>query len=125
MTTDWTIDVRSPTEAKDFSSSLCIQTSSEAHPVSCTMGTGGPFPWGKARKGRDADHSPFLVPRSRMSRSYTSSLLWRLHGGRGTALDFTFTTGRNFEVCQTSELKNHYFVNFYKPLCKDLKLKHF
>jgi hypothetical protein len=29
-----------------------------AHPASCTMGTGGPFPGGKARPGRDADHSP-------------------------------------------------------------------
>jgi hypothetical protein len=28
------------------------------------MGTGGPFPGGKARPGRDADHSPHLVPRS-------------------------------------------------------------
>jgi hypothetical protein len=28
------------------------------------MGTGGPFPGGKARPGRDADHSPPLVPRS-------------------------------------------------------------
>jgi hypothetical protein len=28
---------------KDFSSSLCVQTGSEAHPASCTMGTGGPF----------------------------------------------------------------------------------
>jgi hypothetical protein len=37
------------------------------------MGTGGPFPGAKARPGRDADHSPHLVPRSRMSRSYTSS----------------------------------------------------
>jgi hypothetical protein len=27
---------------------------------------------GKARPGRDVDHSPHLVPRSRMSRSYTS-----------------------------------------------------
>jgi hypothetical protein len=35
------------------------------------MGTGGPFPRGKARPGRDADHSPHLVPRTRMSRSYT------------------------------------------------------
>jgi hypothetical protein len=25
---------------------------------SCTKGTGGPFPGGKARPGRDADHSP-------------------------------------------------------------------
>jgi hypothetical protein len=53
-----TIGVRSPTGAKDFSSILCVQTGSEAHPASCTMGTGGPFPEGKARPGRDADHSP-------------------------------------------------------------------
>jgi hypothetical protein len=67
------IGVRSPAEAKDFSSSLCVQTGSEVHPASCTMGTGGPFPGAKARPGRDADHSPHLVPRSSMSRSYTSS----------------------------------------------------
>jgi hypothetical protein len=41
-----------------FSSSLCVQTGSGAHPASCTMGTGGPIPGGKARPGRDADHSP-------------------------------------------------------------------
>jgi hypothetical protein len=50
--------VRSPAGAKDFSSILCVQTGSEARPASCTMGTGGPFPGGKARPGRDADHSP-------------------------------------------------------------------
>jgi hypothetical protein len=37
---------------------LCVQTGSGAHPASCTMGTGGPFPGGKARLGRDANHSP-------------------------------------------------------------------
>jgi hypothetical protein len=51
------IGVRSPAGAKDFSSGLCVQTGSGAHPASCTMGTGGPFPGGKARPGRDADHS--------------------------------------------------------------------
>jgi hypothetical protein len=55
---DWTTGVRSPTEAEDFSSSLCIQTSSGAHPASYPMGTGGSFPGGKARPRRDADHSP-------------------------------------------------------------------
>jgi hypothetical protein len=55
---DRAIEVRSPAEAKDFSSSLCVQTVSGAHPASYTMGTGGPFPGGKARPGRDADHSP-------------------------------------------------------------------
>jgi hypothetical protein len=42
------------------------------------------FPGCKARPERDADHSPQLVPRSRMS-SYFSSPSWRLHGGSGTA----------------------------------------
>jgi hypothetical protein len=55
---DRAIEVRSPAEAKDFSSILCVQTGSGTHPASCTMGTGGPFPGGKARPGRDADHSP-------------------------------------------------------------------
>jgi hypothetical protein len=50
---DRAIGVRSPEGAKDFSSSLCVQTGSGAHPASCTMGTGG-----KARPGCDADHSP-------------------------------------------------------------------
>jgi hypothetical protein len=52
------IGVRSPAGAKDISSSLFVQTGSGAHPASCTVGTGGPFPGGKARLGCDADHSP-------------------------------------------------------------------
>jgi hypothetical protein len=55
---DRAIGVRSPAGVKDFSSNLCVQTGSGAHPATCTMGTGGPFPGGKARPGRDADHSP-------------------------------------------------------------------
>jgi hypothetical protein len=55
---DRAIGVRSPVGEKDFSSSLCVQTGSGAHPASYTMGTGDPFPGGKARPGRDADHSP-------------------------------------------------------------------
>jgi hypothetical protein len=55
---DRAIGVRSPAGVKDFSSSLCVQTASGAHPASYPMGTGGPFPGLKARPGRDADHSP-------------------------------------------------------------------
>jgi hypothetical protein len=55
---DRAIGVRTPAGAKDFSSSLFVQTGSGAHTASCTMGTGGPFPGGKARPRRDADHSP-------------------------------------------------------------------
>jgi hypothetical protein len=55
---DRTNEVWSPVGAKDFSCCLCVQTGSGAHPASCTMGTGGPFPGAKARQGRDADHSP-------------------------------------------------------------------
>jgi hypothetical protein len=39
---------------KDFSSSPCLQTGSGAHPASYPMDTER----GKARPGRDADHSP-------------------------------------------------------------------
>jgi hypothetical protein len=55
---DRAIEVRSPAGAKYFSSILCVQTGSGAQPPSCIMGTGSPFPGGKARPGRDADHSP-------------------------------------------------------------------
>jgi hypothetical protein len=48
---DRAIGVRSPAGAKDFSSILGVQTGSGAHPASCTMGTGGPFPGGKAGPG--------------------------------------------------------------------------
>jgi hypothetical protein len=41
---DRAIGVLSPAGAKDFSSILCVQTGSGAHPASCPMGTGGPFP---------------------------------------------------------------------------------
>jgi hypothetical protein len=61
---DRAIGVRSPEGAKDFSSNLCVQTGSEAHLASCPMGSGGPFPGGKARPGREANHLPTLVPRS-------------------------------------------------------------
>jgi hypothetical protein len=40
----------------------------------------GPFLGAKARPGRDADHSPYLVTRSRISRSYTSCPPKRLRG---------------------------------------------
>jgi hypothetical protein len=55
-----------------FSSSLCVQTSSEAHLAS--------YPKGTSRQ--------HLVPRSRMSRGYLSSPLWRLHGGSGDIFFF-------------------------------------
>jgi hypothetical protein len=43
--------------SKDFSSSLCVQNSSEAHPASDPMATRGPFQGGKAWPEHDADHS--------------------------------------------------------------------
>jgi hypothetical protein len=98
---DRVIEVRSPAGAKDFSSSLCVQTGSEAHPASCTMGTGGPFPGGKARSGRDADHWPLssaevvrewvgaippLPPRASMACSGTDLLLQRQQSALETSL---------------------------------------
>jgi hypothetical protein len=52
------LEVCSPAEAKEFFSSLCVQTSSGAHPASCTMGTRSPIPGGNAQPGCDVDNSP-------------------------------------------------------------------
>jgi hypothetical protein len=52
-TTDWVTGVQSLAEAKDLSSSLCVQTSSEAHPASYPMGTRA-----KVWLECDAEHSP-------------------------------------------------------------------
>jgi hypothetical protein len=49
---DRAIQVWSPAETKKFSSNLCVQTGSGAHLASCPMCTVG-----KARTGRDSDHS--------------------------------------------------------------------
>jgi hypothetical protein len=70
---DREIGVRSPAGVKDISSNLCVQTGSGAHPASCTMGTGGPFPGPKRGRGVTLTTHPHLVPRSGMSRGYTSS----------------------------------------------------
>jgi hypothetical protein len=78
---DRTIGVRSPAEAKDSSSSLCVQTGSGAHPASCTMGTGGPFPGAKRGRGVTLTTHPQLVLRSGMSRSYIHPLPPKRHHG--------------------------------------------
>jgi hypothetical protein len=52
---DRAIQFRSSAEAKDLSSNLWVQNGSGAHPASCPVGTGDPFPGGKTRPGRDAD----------------------------------------------------------------------
>jgi hypothetical protein len=44
------------------------------------MGTGGPFPGGKARPGRDADHSPPSSAEVVNEELYLLSLPKRLHG---------------------------------------------
>jgi hypothetical protein len=87
LTIDWTTVIRSPTEAKDFSSSLCVQTSSEAHPMSYPMSTVGPFLGGKSRPRRDAEKStPSTVEVKK--ENYMSSPPWRLHDDSGTTLLF-------------------------------------
>jgi hypothetical protein len=55
---DRAIGVRSPAGAKDFSSNLCVQTGSGAHPAPVQWVPEVLFPGVKARPGRDADHSP-------------------------------------------------------------------
>jgi hypothetical protein len=85
---DRMIEVRSPAEAKGFF--VCVQTSSGVHPASCTMGTGVPFPGAKRGRGVTLTTHPHLVPRSWMSRSYTSSVPSPFAACSGTALAFNY-----------------------------------
>jgi hypothetical protein len=102
IVSDWGLDdraigVRSQAEAKDFSTSLFIQTGSGSHPDTCPMGTGGPFtPGVKCGRGVTLTTHPHLVPRSWMSRSYTSSPPSASISCSGTALLFTFTCSLMF-----------------------------
>jgi hypothetical protein len=59
-TSDYGLDDRGsiPDTDREFSSSPCVQTGSEAHPASYPLGTRDPFPGGKEWPGHDADHSP-------------------------------------------------------------------
>jgi hypothetical protein len=70
---DLAIGVRSPTGAKDFSSSLCVQTGSGAHPAPVQWVLGVLSPGLKRGRGVTLTAHPHLVSKSRMSRSYTSS----------------------------------------------------
>jgi hypothetical protein len=65
---------------------LCVQNGSDAHPAFCTMGAGGPFPGAKRGRSVTLTIHPHLVPRSRMSRSYTSSPPSATMACSGTAL---------------------------------------
>jgi hypothetical protein len=106
--------VRSPAEAKDFSSTLCIQTSSEIHPTSYQIGTEGSFTGGKAQPGRDADHSsPSSAVVSNEQELY-SCPPWRLHGGSGTSylLAYLHVISRNVRVNMKTQGKCNIFPVF-------------
>jgi hypothetical protein len=76
---DRATEVRSLAEAKDFISSLCVQTGCGAHRL-LYNGNRGSFPGAKRGRGVTLITHCHLVPWSRTSRSYTSSPPKRHHG---------------------------------------------
>jgi hypothetical protein len=83
---DRAIGVRSPAGAKDFSSSLCVQTGSGATKPLVPMVPGVLSPGVKYGWGVTLTTHHHLVPRSWMSRSYTSSPPSASMACSGTAL---------------------------------------
>jgi hypothetical protein len=96
------------TKVEDFSSNLCVQTGSGAHPASCTVGAGGSFPGVKRGRGVMLTTHPLLVPRLRKSRIYTSchpnAPLWSV---TGPLYLFTFS-----HVCYRSLWNNAFLATF-------------
>jgi hypothetical protein len=58
----------------NFFFNLCVQSGSGGHPAPYPVSTGRPFSRVKRGRGVSLTTHPHLGPRSRMSRSYTSSL---------------------------------------------------
>jgi hypothetical protein len=87
---DRAIGVQSLAGAKDYSSNLCVQIGSGAHPASCTMCTWGPFPGAERGRGVTLTTHSHLVPKWRMSRSYTPLPPSATMACSGTALLFAF-----------------------------------
>jgi hypothetical protein len=97
---DWTTGARSPEGAKDFSSSLCIQTSSGAQ-ASYPMGTGG-----KAQPGHDTDHSPPSSDEVKKKQElYTASSSKHLHGMQRNGFTYYNLTILNLLGCYKHFLK--------------------
>jgi hypothetical protein len=67
---DWEVGVRVPVGSRIFTH--VVQTGSEVHPTSYTMGTGSCFPEVK-RPGREADHSPPTSAEVKKMWMYTST----------------------------------------------------
>jgi hypothetical protein len=67
-----------------------VQTSSQAYPASYPVSTRGPLLWLECSRAMMPTTHLILVLRSRVSKSYTSSPPWHLHGDRMAAL-LTFT----------------------------------
>jgi hypothetical protein len=115
--------VRSPTEAEDFPSNLCVQTGSGAHPASCTMGTVAISPGLKHGRGVMLTTHPLLVPRLRKSRSYTSchpnAPLWSV---TGPLYLLTFTCICFTVIKRHTEMKDYRKVNLFLYHAKEMTL---
>jgi hypothetical protein len=107
------IRVRSLAEAKDFSSSLCVEIGSAAHLASYPMGKWGPFPGVKCSQGMTLTSHPNLVLRSRMNRSYTSSAPCRLHSNSVTALLYVMNSMLLLLISRFSQTCGYYSICGY------------
>ena len=115
--TGWTVRGSNPGGAR-FSAP--VQTGLEAHPASCTMGTGF-FPGVRCCPGVTLTPHPLLVQRSKLEQSYTSTLpkgfrgLWkgetylgRLDSHRIRPVDYI----RHGSDANTVKLILHYDQNY-------------
>jgi hypothetical protein len=115
IATGWTAGVRFPARARDISLLHSVHTSSEAHPASYPVGTGGSFT-GVKRPGREADHSPqSSVARSTVLELYLYQpphvfIAWCLIIRRNSFTILPFTYGQN----EIYRYTNHYLLTYLR-----------
>jgi hypothetical protein len=116
---DRAIDVRSPAEAKDFSSSFCVQTSSGAHPASYRMGSGVLSQGVKRGGGVTLTTHSHLLLRSRISRRYTFSPPSASMACSGAALLYFRSEWRAIQKTEITVRINAFLCfRFLKPTCR-------
>ena len=114
LATGWTVRGSNPGGGTRFSAP--VQTGSDAHPASCTIGTESLL--GVKRPERGVDDPPHLEPRLKKEQSYTSTPpFWDFVACYRVNFTFTFTTTTVATDYSPVPIVSNSSKSFFPPQC--------